>query len=143
MDGSLFKVDPTTNTFSLSNLRSPLDPYNKGEIYDVNSTSNSQYLPLLQNWFDPILFFEPGTLSGTSVGTAAGVGGAQTKTPPAAVVDELGNASLIFPGVTSGSGIWMATLSNSTGDWTQFQLTSSNTTSTCCYKSQSWIRKCR
>ncbi|MCX5945830.1 MAG: hypothetical protein NTZ53_11145 [Cyanobacteria bacterium] len=130
VDGSLFKVDPTTNTFSLSNLRSPLDPYNKGEIYDVNSTSNSQYLPLLQNWFDPIHFFEPGTLSGASVGTAAGVGGAQTKTPPAAVVDELGNASLIFPGVTSGSGIWMATLSNSTGSWTQFKLTGSNTTST-------------
>ena len=130
VDGSLFKVDPTTNTFSLSNLRSPLDPYNKGEIYDVNSTSNSQYLPLLQNWFDPIHLFEPGTLSGASVGTAAGVGGAQTKTPPAAVVDELGNASLIFPGVTSGSGIWMATLSNSTSAWTQFQLTSSNATST-------------
>jgi hypothetical protein len=130
VDGSLFKVDPTTNTFSLSNLRSPLDPYNKGEIYDVNSTSNSQYLPLLQNWFDPIHLFEPATLSGASVGTAAGVGGAQTKTPPAAVVDEWGNANLIFPGVTSGSGIWMSTLSNSTGAWTQFQLTSSNATST-------------
>ena len=130
VDGSLFKVDQATNTFSLSDLRSPLDPYNQGEIYDVNSTSSSQYLPLLQNWFDPIHLFEPGTLSGASVGTVAGVGGAKTLTPPAAVVDELGNASLFFPGYTSGSGIWMATLSNSTGAWTQFQLTSSNATST-------------
>ncbi len=124
VDGSLFKVDPTTNTFSLSNLRSPLDPYSKGEVYDVQSTSSSQYLPLLQNWFDPILSFQSGTLSGVGIGNAVGVGGAKTQAAPAALVDELGNASLLYAGYTSGSGVWMATLNNSTGTWTQYQLPS-------------------
>ncbi len=122
VDGSLFKVDPINNTFSLANLRSPLNPYNGGEVYDVTSATNSNYLPLLQNWFDPILSFQPGSLSSVSVGSATSVGGAKTQVAPAVVVDELGNPTLFFSGFTSGSGIYMATQDQATGTWTQASL---------------------
>jgi len=126
VDGGLFKVDKTTNSFRLDNLRTPLNPFSKNEIYDVTSKSTNNYLPLLQNWFDPILNFQPGALTGVSTGTAVNVAGGKSQSAPAAVVDELGNLGLIFSGYTSGSGIWMATQNKASGSWSQFSLGSTN-----------------
>lgn len=126
VDGSLFKIDRTTNTFSLTNLRAPLDPYNRGEVYDVTSTSNSQYLPLLQNWFDPVLAFKPGVINAVSTGSSTNVAGATSNSAPAAAVDEQGNVSFVFSGSSfiskTGYGIWLATQESAGGSWTQFNL---------------------
>jgi hypothetical protein len=99
VDGALFKLDTNNNTFSLANLKNPLNPYNSGEIYDVSSTSNSQYVPLLQNWFDPILNFEPGNISAVSTGTASNVAGsAKSSAAPVGVVGNSGSLSLVYSG---------------------------------------------
>ncbi len=100
VDGSLFEVDPATDTFSLDRLRAPLNPDTQAEVFDLNSTSSKDYLPPLQAWIDPILGFEPGTLTGASVG-AGGQPTANSSGAPQAVIDELGNEFLIY--TTSGS----------------------------------------
>jgi len=126
VDGSLFKIDRTTNSFSLSNLRAPLDPYNRGEVYDVTSSSNSQYLPLLQNWFDPILLFQPGEITAASTGSALNVAGAMSLSAPAQAIDGEGNLSLVFSGSSYtknvGYGIWLAYRGSADQNWTQFNL---------------------
>ncbi|MFZ0408214.1 MAG: DUF4114 domain-containing protein [Cyanobium sp.] len=64
IDGSLFKI--SDNTFSLANLRAPLDPYAADNLNipaaDRQSSSNpDNYLPSLQNWIKPILDYIPST----------------------------------------------------------------------------------
>uniref|UniRef100_UPI003137E965 hypothetical protein n=1 Tax=Synechococcus sp. UW140 TaxID=368503 RepID=UPI003137E965 len=113
LDGALFKVDTNKNTFSLANLKNPLNPFNSGEIYDVTSTSNNQYSPLLQNWFQPIDLFEPGNVTGVSEGTVLNITTAKSYTSPVGVVNNAGALTLVFPGQPSssekeGSGVWFA-----------------------------------
>jgi hypothetical protein len=58
VDGALFKVDTTTNSFRFSDMRAPLNPDGRGQLQDLNSTSSTQPWPLLQNWLQPILAYE-------------------------------------------------------------------------------------
>ena len=119
VDGALFNVDKASNTFGLTNLRFPLNPYNSGEIYDVTSTSTSQYAPLLQNWFEPIALFQPGNVTSITIGTPTVVNGVQPFASPVGVVDKDGNLSLVYS-VFSG-GIWMS-YQTAPGNWQQFEI---------------------
>ena len=58
IDGALFNVDQTTNTFNLSDLKAALNPYNSIELYDVTTSSYSDEYQSLQNWFSPILKYQ-------------------------------------------------------------------------------------
>ncbi|MEI7953111.1 MAG: integrin alpha, partial [Synechococcaceae cyanobacterium ELA182] len=97
VDGSLFSVDKTTNTFRLDQLRNPLDgprlqlnPYNRSQLFDVASTSSSDYLPSLQNWFEPILNFKPGSLTGASTANPFNPAGARSFLEPAVAISPEG-----------------------------------------------------
>lgn len=69
VDGALFNVDPANNTFNLGNLKQGLNPYNRVELYDVESTTSySDEYQSLQNWFVPILTYQA-PISITSVST--------------------------------------------------------------------------
>lgn len=64
IDGALFKI--TNNTFSLSDLREPLDPYASSTLNIptadlMSNTSANNYLPSLQNWIQPIQDYIPST----------------------------------------------------------------------------------
>ncbi|MCX5947565.1 MAG: hypothetical protein NTY67_05060 [Cyanobacteria bacterium] len=122
VDGSLFKVDKANNSFRLDQLRTPLNPYNRSQLYDVASTSSSDYLPSLQNWFEPILNFKPGSLTAASTATSINPGGARSFTAPAVAISPDGGAYLVISGAdTSGpngaSGLWMAY--QQAGSWKQ------------------------
>jgi hypothetical protein len=130
VDGSLFKVDSTTNSFRLDQLKAPLNPYNSSQLYDVGSTSTSDYAPSLQNWFEPILGFRPGSLSSASTGTIASAGAAESYAPPCPVVSAEGETYLFFSGAdragtNQASGLWMAYLDDS-GSWQQQSLSGSS-----------------
>lgn len=90
VDGSLFKVDPKTNSFRLDQLQTPLNPYNASQLYDINSTTPDVYLPSLQNWFEPILSFIPGALTAASTTNPITPRGAMSYSPPSAVVSPQG-----------------------------------------------------
>jgi len=104
VDGSLFKVDPTTNSFRLDQLRQPLNPFNRGEIADASSTSSTQVVPQLQNWLVPIQEYQPSialnafpTVTETSGSTAynpnvyVGSDVGNQWTPSTAIADQQGN----------------------------------------------------
>jgi hypothetical protein len=68
VDGALFDVDKTTNSFSFSDMRWALNPDGNLLVQDLNSTSSSQPWPLLQNWLQPILAYEhPATNSSGAI----------------------------------------------------------------------------
>lgn len=135
VDGSLFEVK--SNQFSLAlaegaadggwttaGLRTPLDPYNRSELYDVASTSTSAYLPSLQNWFDPILGFKPGSLTAASTAHGFNPDSAESYTAPAVAVSPEGDPYLVFSGhdkSDSGAGIWIA-YRQADGSWNQINL---------------------
>ena len=126
VDGSLFKLDSATNSFRLDQLKTPLNPYNRSQLYDVASTSTSDYYPGLQNWFDPILSFTPGALTSVSTGTSTNPDSAKSYSPPAAVVGPQGQIYLFFSGeddsgTNNASGLWMA-YQDSSGNWQQQSL---------------------
>ncbi len=125
VDGSLFIVDKTTNSYRLDQLRTPLNPYNRSQLYDVASTSTSDYLPSLQNWFEPILNFSPGSLTAASTTNSINPAGARSFTEPAVAISPNGGAYLVISGAdTSGpngaSGLWMAY--QQAGNWQQTSL---------------------
>ena len=137
LDGSLFHVNPTSNTFSLAKaegsfndgwtsagLKTPLNPYNRNQLYNLNSEDPSAYAPNLQNWFEPILSYKAGDLTSASTQNTTIPSSAQSYTAPAAAVSDSGQAYLVFSGknlASSGAGLWMA-YQNSSGNWTQSQL---------------------
>ena len=124
VDGSLFKVDKANNTFRLDQLRTPLNPYNRSQLYNLNSEDPSAYAPNLQNWFEPILSYKAGELTSASTQNTTIPNSAQSYTAPAAAVTDNGQAYLVFSGknlASSGAGLWMA-YQNSSGNWTQSQL---------------------
>ena len=109
LDGSLFEVDKSSNTFSLDRLKAPLNPYTQAEVFDLASTSSKDYLPPLQAWIDPILGFQPGTLTGASAGSFSAPSGGLSSPSGASqidnaqiLVDELGREFVVYPsGITS------------------------------------------
>ncbi|MCP9787932.1 FG-GAP repeat protein [Cyanobium sp. Maggiore-St4-Cus] len=109
LDGSLFKVDKISNTFSLDRLKAPLNPYTQPEVFDLASTSSKDYLPPLQAWIDPILGFVPGSLTGATAVNASGPGEASASGPQL-VVDELGCEFLVYTGGTSGASVLASAL---------------------------------
>ena len=123
LDGSLFKVDTTTNSFRLDQLKAPLNPYNRSEVYNVASTTTSDYAPSLQNWFDPILNFEPGSLSSSSISNSFNPAGAESYSPPSVVVSPQGQTVIFFSGADNfdssknGSGLWY--VYSAEGGWVQ------------------------
>ena len=137
LDGSLFYVNPTSNTFSLAKaegslnegwisagLKTPLNPYNRNQLYNLNSEDPSAYAPNLQNWFEPIISYKAGDLTSASTQNTTIPNSAQSYTAPAAAVSDNGQAYLVFSGkntASSGAGLWMA-YQNSSGNWTQSQL---------------------
>jgi hypothetical protein len=137
LDGSLFYVNPTSNTFSLAKaegsfnkgwtsagLKTPLNPYNRNQLYNLNSEDPSAYAPNLQNWFEPILSYKAGDLTSASTQNTTIPNSAQSYTAPAAAVTDNGQVYLVFSGknvASSGAGLWMA-YQNSSGNWTQSQL---------------------
>ncbi|MFN9923979.1 MAG: hypothetical protein ACK55H_08130 [Cyanobacteriota bacterium] len=126
VDGSLFKVDKDTNSFRLDQLWVPLNPYNTSQLYDINSTTPDVYLPSLQNWFDPILSFQPGSLTAASTTNPINPRGAMSYSPPSAVVSPEGQTYLFFSGADfsgtdDASGLWMA-YKDDAGSWQQMVL---------------------
>ena len=120
VDGALFNVDKVSNTFNLGDLRAPLNPFSKNEIQDLSSTSSSSYLPLLQNWFEPINLFQPGNVTAVSAATAVNIPGDSIEVP-VGVVNKAGTLSLVFSGQSSSSGIWFA-YQSSPGTWQQYEI---------------------
>jgi hypothetical protein len=125
VDGSLFKVDKANNSFWLDQLRTPLNPYNRSQLYDVASTSSSVYLPSLQNWFEPILNFKPGSLTGASTANPFNPAGARSFLEPAVAISPEGGAYLVFSGAeqsgpSGASGLWIAF--QQAGSWKQIPL---------------------
>lgn len=123
VDGSLFKVDTTTNSFRLDQLRNPLNPYNASQLYDVSSTSTSLYEPSLQNWFDPILNFKAGAaLSAASTSNGVNPDGAESYSSPAVAISPEGDPYFIYSGhANSKGGLWMA-YQDASSSWQQSQL---------------------
>ncbi|MEB3348556.1 MAG: DUF4114 domain-containing protein [Cyanobacteriota bacterium] len=116
VDGSLFKVDPTTNSFRLDQLRQPLNPFNRGEIADITSTSSTQAASLLQNWLVPIQDYQPSialnafpavqessrpTAYNPSVNVQAGIGNQWT--PSTAIADQRGNLYAVSLPISSST----------------------------------------
>ena len=131
VDGSLFEVDTSTNSFRLDQLKSPLNPYNRSQLYDVASTSTSAYAPSLQNWFDPILSFTPGALTAASTASGFNPDSAESYTAPAVAINPEGESYLVFSGYdknSSGSGLWMA-YQQADGSWSQTNLPKGNNAS--------------
>jgi hypothetical protein len=135
VDGSLFEVK--NNQFSLAlaegsadggwttaGLRTPLNPYTRSQLYDIASTATSAYEPALQNWFDPILGFKPGSLTAASTDHGFNPDSAESYTSPAVAVSPEGAPYLVFSGhdnSSSGSGIWIA-YRQADGSWNQANL---------------------
>ena len=135
VDGSLFEVK--NNQFSLAlaegsadggwttaGLRTPLNPYTRSQLYDIASTATSAYEPALQNWFDPILGFKPGSLTAASTVNTFNPDTAESYSAPAVAVSSAGEPFLLFSGHTlssSGAGIWIS-YQQSDGSWTQRSL---------------------
>jgi hypothetical protein len=131
VDGSLFNIDTSTNSFRLDQLKKPLNPYNASQLYDIGSTSTNDYLPELQNWFDPILAFQPGALTAASTANSVNPDSAQSWSPPSAVVSPEGDTYLFFSGAdrsgtNKASGLWMAYQDNG-GNWQQTSLSAAST----------------
>ena len=146
LDGSLFRVvnnqfsfappptGTTAATATTAGLRKPLNPFNQAEIIDIKSSSQSQYVGLLQNWIVPINTFQAGATTSLSVNQSSpfNPAGALSDSPPAAVVDTHGNATLIFTGTTpnksptTNNTIWCATQDKVSGTWTQFATSITN-----------------
>ena len=125
VDGSLFKVDKANNSFWLDQLRTPLNPNNRSQLYDVASTSSSDYLPSLQNWFEPILNFKPGSLTAASTANPFNPAGARSFLEPAVAISPEGGAYLVFSGAeqsgpSGASGLWIAF--QQAGSWKQIPL---------------------
>jgi hypothetical protein len=136
VDGSLFEVKDHQFSLALAEgsaeagwssagLKAPLDPYNRSELYDVASTSTSAYVLSLQNWFDPLLDFKPGSLTAASTVNTFNPDTAESYAAPAVAIGPDGAPYLLFSGYTttssSGAGIWMA-YQQSDGSWTQRSL---------------------
>lgn len=141
VDGSLFHVEgnrfslsqaagSATTGWSTAGLKTPLSPYGFSELYDLGSAAINDYVPQLQNWFEPILTYEPGQLVSASSTPATSLASAESYSPPAVVVSPEGQTYVIFSGadgidsggaVTGPSGLWMA-YQTSNGEWSQFQL---------------------
>ncbi|MFO0075290.1 MAG: DUF4114 domain-containing protein [Cyanobacteriota bacterium] len=125
IDGALFEVDITTNTFSFDQLRAPLNPYTQAEVFDLNSTSSNDYLPPLQAWINPILAFQPGTLTAASIG-AASQPTANSSSAPQLVVDELGHDYQLYTtssssGSVLANGLWIG-YRNADDSWDSSQI---------------------
>ena len=125
VDGYLFKVDSTSNSFRLDQLKTPLNPYNRSEVYDITSTSTSDYAPALQNWFDPIHNYEPGSISSSSLPSdgIVNLAGAESYSPPSVAFGRDGEPFFFFSGADNfdssknGSGLWYAY--QASGSWIQ------------------------
>ncbi|MEB3353579.1 MAG: DUF4114 domain-containing protein [Cyanobacteriota bacterium] len=130
LDGSLFEVDKSSNTFSLDRLKAPLNPYTQPEVFDLASTSSKDYLPPLQAWIEPILGFQPGTLTGASAGSFSApsggfssINGASQIDNAQILVDELGREFVVYPSPSSYSQNPLASqlrlgYRNADGSWT-------------------------
>ncbi len=136
LDGSLFHVDPNRNTFSLAaaagspkegwtsaGLKTPLNPYNRSQLYDLASTSPTAYMPGLQNWFEPILTFQPGALTAVATANSLNTGASQTGSPPSVAISPNGKPYVLTAEDLMGTsitpqGLWMAD-QNASGSWQQ------------------------
>ena len=107
VDGSLFKV--ADSSFSLDNLRAPLNPY----LYPYSDN----YIPTLQVWFEPIQGYKPPS-SLTSISTS-GVYLNDISTSSissvTATVDPSGTTYIAF---TNGGGIQLSYGVPSSSSWT-------------------------
>ena len=134
MDGALFKI--TNNTFSLGDLREPLDPYASSTLNIptadlMTNTSANNYLPSLQNWIQPIQDYSPSTTI-----NSASLSDATTPIPGYAVallsttVAEDGNIFIVNQGEGSNN-IYLAygNPNNASPNWQQFQITGASTDS--------------
>uniref|UniRef100_UPI003137C4B1 hypothetical protein n=1 Tax=Synechococcus sp. UW140 TaxID=368503 RepID=UPI003137C4B1 len=158
LDGSLFPVDKTNNTFRLDQLRSSLNPYNPSEINDTTATSSNIEIPLLQSWLQPLLSYESGDVDSMNVSTDQQVNpaGALSQSAPSPVLDSYGKVQMFFSGVVANANnsydIWSAVQDDSVvGGWKQFQLKTStespiksdNTSpSAAYYKGQLYVAYC-
>ena len=111
IDGALFEVDTSTDSFGLDRLKAPLNPYTQAEVFDLNSTSSTDYLPPLQAWINPILAFQPGSLTAASVGSASQPT-AKSSSAPQLVVDQLGHDYQLYTSSSSSgsvlaNGLWI------------------------------------
>ena len=158
LDGSLFPVDKTNNTFRLDQLRSSLNPYNPSEINDITDTSSNIEIPLLQSWLQPLLSYESGDVDSMNVSTDKQLNpaGASSQSAPSPVLDSYGKVQMFFSGVVANANnsydIWSAVQDDSVvGGWKQFQLKTStespiksdNTSpSAAYYKGQLYVAYC-
>jgi outer membrane biosynthesis protein TonB len=93
IDGALFNVDTSTNTFNLGDLKAALNPYNTTELFDVTAMSYSDEYQSLQNWFSPILKFGAGQMVDATSTDSYGSSGS---TAPTIVRDSDGGVYEIF-----------------------------------------------
>ena len=134
MDGALFKI--SNNTFSLGDLREPLDPYASSTLNiptaDLSTnTSANNYLPSLQSWIQPLQDYVPSTTI-----NSASLSDATTPIPGYAVallsttVAEDGNIFIVNQGEGSNN-IYLAhgNPNNASPDWQQVQITDASTDS--------------
>ena len=122
VDGSLFKVS-ASNSFRLDQLEAPLNPYSGNQLVDdVTSKATSSSRPELQNWFDPILDFKPGSLTNTPPVGSFNPASAGSYTAPAVAISPTGEPILVFSGRQEGNaGIWIA-YQQPDGSWKQAPL---------------------
>ena len=122
VDGSLFKVS-TSNSFRLDQLEAPLNPYSGNQLVDdVTSRNTSSSRPELQNWFEPILGFKPGSLTDNSTVGGFNPASAGSYTAPAVAISPSGDPILVFSGRQEGNaGIWIA-YQQGDGSWKQAPL---------------------
>lgn len=122
VDGSLFKVS-TSNSFRLDQLEAPLDPYSGNQLVDeVTGKATSPSRPELQNWFDPILDFKPGSLTNTPPVGSFNPASAGSYTTPAVAMSPTGEPILVFSGRQEGNaGLWIA-YQQPDGSWKQAPL---------------------
>lgn len=137
LDGTLFHVD-ASNTFSLvrasgsatsgwtaSGLKAPLNPRGSAELYDLASTTNLAYKPLLQNWIEPIQGYKPGAMTSAKINDQVNpIGSAASSAVPSAAVGPDGKEFyIVYCGNAGNGGIWIA-YQDSSG-WPQVQLPTS------------------
>jgi hypothetical protein len=110
-------------TLSSGGLKTSLNPYNRSQLYDLASTSPSAYLPGLQNWFDPILSFEPGALTAAATENQINPDGAQAADSPAVAISPQGKPFLVFAGsrIETDDGLSIAHQDVS-GNWQKAKL---------------------
>ena len=112
IDGALFNVDTSSNTFNLGDLKAALNPYNKTELFDVTTMSYSDEYQSLQNWFSPILKYQaPVSIDSVSTEISASVS-SQNTTPPVFLHSKSGGLYAIV------SNVEQSTLGNSISIYT-------------------------